>query len=80
MNLTAFSNGAIRWMSLNEYYFRFQVDTDKPMKTLMPSEPQILRGCKIKFFGECGGDLLMIHYASPYVVGTSFSYCFLKGK
>ncbi|GFY80906.1 hypothetical protein Acr_01g0007150 [Actinidia rufa] len=55
-----FWNGAIHWMSQENIHIRFDVDAENLMGTALPSIPRILSEKQIRYFGECGGDLLLI--------------------
>ncbi|KAF7147743.1 hypothetical protein RHSIM_Rhsim03G0248900 [Rhododendron simsii] len=55
-----FWNGAIHWMNHDNVHIRFDVDTENLMGTVMPKVPNILAEEKTRFFGECGGSLLLI--------------------
>ncbi|CAL5376504.1 unnamed protein product [Camellia sinensis] len=55
-----FWNGAIHWLSHEDVHFRFDVDEEKLIKTHNPPSPKILSMAKTRYFGECGGHLLLI--------------------
>ncbi|XP_058206863.1 F-box protein At5g07610-like isoform X1 [Rhododendron vialii] len=55
-----FWNGAIHWMNHDNVHIRFDVDTENLTGTVMPKVPNILAEEKTRFFGECGGSLLLI--------------------
>ncbi|XP_028092837.1 F-box protein At5g07610-like [Camellia sinensis] len=55
-----FWNGAIHWLSHEDVHFRFDVDEEKLIKTHNPPSPKILSVDKTRYFGECGGHLLLI--------------------
>ncbi|PSS36103.1 F-box protein [Actinidia chinensis var. chinensis] len=55
-----FWNGAIHWMSQENIHIRFDVDAENLMGTALPSIPRILSKEQIRYFGQCGGDLLLI--------------------
>lgn len=62
-------DGAVHWMNDNKIYFRFEVDTEKFTHTSMPPKPKILKENQIRYFGECGGHLLLIQYRSYAQMG-----------
>ncbi|GMP36229.1 hypothetical protein CsSME_00008424 [Camellia sinensis var. sinensis] len=55
-----FWNGAIHWLSHEDVHFRFDVDAEKLIKTHNPPSPKILSVDKTRYFGVCGGHLLLI--------------------
>ncbi|KAF5956312.1 hypothetical protein HYC85_003537 [Camellia sinensis] len=55
-----FWNGAIHWMSYKNFHIQFDVDAPKLIATPMPPNPKILSEDDIRYFGECGGHLLLI--------------------
>ncbi|CAL5376448.1 unnamed protein product [Camellia sinensis] len=55
-----FWNGAIHGISYANVHVRFEVEEEKLIQTAMPRNPKILSHDKIRYFGECGGDLLLI--------------------
>ncbi|KAL7224533.1 hypothetical protein ACSBR1_025905 [Camellia fascicularis] len=55
-----FWNGAIHWLSHEDAHFRFDVDEEKLIKPHNPPSPKILSVDKTRYFGECGGHLLLI--------------------
>ncbi|KAL7224514.1 hypothetical protein ACSBR1_025886 [Camellia fascicularis] len=55
-----FWNGAIHWMSYKNFHIQFDVDAPKLIATPLPPNPKILSEDDIRYFGECGGHLLLI--------------------
>ncbi|KAL7193667.1 hypothetical protein ACSBR2_025306 [Camellia fascicularis] len=55
-----FWNGAIHWLSHENAHLRFDVDEEKLIKTHNPPSPKIFSMDKTRYFGECGGHLLLI--------------------
>ncbi|KAL7170799.1 hypothetical protein ACSBR2_035636 [Camellia fascicularis] len=68
---SAFWNGAIHCVTYANVHARFEVEEEKLIQTPMPRNPKTLSHDKIRYFGECGGDLLLIQTTQPYVMGFS---------
>ena len=54
-----FWNGSIHWLSDRNFHAIFEVNTEK---LITPPTPKILSQDKIRYFGECGGHLLLIQF------------------
>jgi len=65
----AFWNGAIHWMNCANMHIRFDIDEENLTGTIMPKVPNILAEDKTRFFGECGGSLLLIQTRQSYAFG-----------
>lgn len=59
-----FWNGAIYWLSYKKVLLRFEVDAKKMTMLPLPPSPRILSPNSIKYFGECGGGLVLIQIRS----------------
>ncbi|KAF5956695.1 hypothetical protein HYC85_003920 [Camellia sinensis] len=68
---SVFWNGAIHCISYVSFHVRFEVEEEKLIQTPMPRSPKILSPDKIRYFGECGGDLLLIQTPQPCAMGFS---------
>ncbi|GMP36160.1 hypothetical protein CsSME_00008371 [Camellia sinensis var. sinensis] len=68
---SVFWNGAIHGISYANVHARFEVEEEKFIQTPMPRNPKILSPDKIRYFGECGGDLLLIQSPQPCAMGLS---------
>ncbi|KAI8020369.1 F-box protein [Camellia lanceoleosa] len=68
---SVFWNGAIHCISYANFHVRFEVEEEKLIQTPMPRNPKILSPDKIRYFGECGGDLLLIQTPQPCAMGFS---------
>ncbi|KAL7221864.1 hypothetical protein ACSBR1_023751 [Camellia fascicularis] len=64
-----FWNGAIHGISYANVHARFEVEEEKLIQTPMPRNPKILSHDKIWYFGECGGDLLLIQTPQRCAMG-----------
>ncbi|XP_028072839.1 uncharacterized protein LOC114275050 [Camellia sinensis] len=67
---SVFWNGAIHGISYGNVHARFELEEEKLIHTPMPRNPKILSYDKIRYFGECGGDLLLIQ--TPQRCATGF--------
>ncbi|KAF7152277.1 hypothetical protein RHSIM_Rhsim01G0014700 [Rhododendron simsii] len=59
-----FWNGAIHWLTDDDFLKRFDVDVEEIISMPNPQSPKILPRCKIMYFGECGGCLILIQSRS----------------
>ncbi|KAF7135965.1 hypothetical protein RHSIM_Rhsim08G0168000 [Rhododendron simsii] len=60
-----FWNGAIHWLSYKKVLLRFEVDAEKMVALPLPRRsPRILPQNRVKYFGECGGGLILIQTRS----------------
>ncbi|KAF7152477.1 hypothetical protein RHSIM_Rhsim01G0013700 [Rhododendron simsii] len=59
-----FWNGAIHWLTDDNVLKRFDVDAEEILVMPNPQRPKILPRHKIMYFGECGGDLILIQSRS----------------
>ncbi|KAL7224516.1 hypothetical protein ACSBR1_025888 [Camellia fascicularis] len=66
---SVFWNGAIHGISYANVHARFEVEEEKLIQTPMPRNPKILSYDKIRYFGECGGDLLLIQTPQRCAMG-----------
>ncbi|KAL7190985.1 hypothetical protein ACSBR2_023121 [Camellia fascicularis] len=66
-----FWNGAIHCITYANVHARFEVEEEKLIQTPMPQNPKILFHDKIRYFGECGGNLLLIRTTQPCALGFS---------
>ncbi|KAL7224467.1 hypothetical protein ACSBR1_025843 [Camellia fascicularis] len=66
---SVFWNGAIHGISYANVHARFEVEEEKLIQTPMPRNPKILSHDKIRYFGECGGDLLLIQTPQRCAMG-----------
>ncbi|KAF7153128.1 hypothetical protein RHSIM_Rhsim01G0014800 [Rhododendron simsii] len=62
-----FWNGAIHWLTCDDFLKRFDIDVEEIITMPNPLSPKILPQNKIMYFGECGGGLILIQ---------SHSYCY----
>ncbi|XP_058222866.1 F-box protein At5g07610-like [Rhododendron vialii] len=62
-----FWNGAIHWLTCDDFLKRFDIDVEEIITMPNPQSPKILPRNKIMYFGECGGGLILIQ---------SHSYCY----
>ncbi|KAF7153265.1 hypothetical protein RHSIM_Rhsim01G0014200 [Rhododendron simsii] len=65
-----FWNGAIHWLTCDDFLKRFDIDVEEIITMPNPLSPKILPQNKIMYFGECGGGLILIQ---------SHSYCYCSG-
>ncbi|KAL7224537.1 hypothetical protein ACSBR1_025909 [Camellia fascicularis] len=65
-----FWNGAIHWLKEGdgEFHFRFDVDEEKLSKNPIFPEPKIVSIDDISYYGECGGNLILIHLPSSFAM------------
>ncbi|KAL7224468.1 hypothetical protein ACSBR1_025844 [Camellia fascicularis] len=64
-----FWNGAIHGISYANVHTQFEVEEEKFIQTPMRRNPKILSHDKIRYFGECGGDLLLIQTPQHCAMG-----------
>ncbi|KAF5952409.1 hypothetical protein HYC85_010353 [Camellia sinensis] len=68
---SVFWNGAIHCITYANVHVRFEVEEEKFIQTPMPRNPKIISPDKIRYFGGCGGDLLLIQTPQPCAMGFS---------
>ncbi|GMP36165.1 hypothetical protein CsSME_00008374 [Camellia sinensis var. sinensis] len=66
---SVFWNRAIHGISYANVHARFEVEEEKLIQTPMPRNPKIYSYDKIRYFGECGGDLLLIQTPQHCAMG-----------
>ncbi|KAL7224500.1 hypothetical protein ACSBR1_025872 [Camellia fascicularis] len=67
----AFWNGAIHFITYANVHARFEVEEEKLIQTPWTRNPKILSHGKIRYFGECGGHLLLIQTPQTCAMGFS---------
>ncbi|CAL5376444.1 unnamed protein product [Camellia sinensis] len=68
---SVFWNGAIHCITYANVHVRFEVEEEKFIQTPMPRNPKIISPDKIRYFGGCGDDLLLIQTPQPCAMGFS---------
>ncbi|KAL7221865.1 hypothetical protein ACSBR1_023752 [Camellia fascicularis] len=66
---SVFWNGAIQGISCANDHARFEVEEEKLIETPWPRNPKILSLDKFRYFGECGGDLILIQAPQRCAMG-----------
>lgn len=66
---SVFWNGAIHWLTDANLLLRLDANAEEIVVKPNPQLPKILPQNKIKYFGECGGDLILIQSRSRYPSG-----------
>mgnify|MGYP003703475303 CR=1 FL=1 len=66
---SVFWNGAIQGISYENVHARFEVEEEKLIQTPWPRNPKILSLDKFRYFGECGGDLILIQAPQRCAMG-----------